>query len=400
MLEHHDVTRVETVGIGWGRRNDGSMRRRIEAAFTRFVDATNLSDAQVAALLRESNIDIAVDLMGHTHGQRTGVFALRGAPLQVAYLGFPGTTGAPYMDYVIGDSVVIPAGEDAAYSERVVRLPHCCLPTDDRRSIAAEPPTRAAAGLPPTGFVFCAFNNAAKITRDLFAVWMRLLQAVPGSVLWLRTPGEDARGNLQREARQLGIEPQRLVFADAVPMEEHLARQRLADLFLDTLPYNAHATACDALWAGLPVLTCRGKSFAGRVGASLLLALGLVELVAESIEDYQARALEFGATPRPACRPQGEACRMPHRQSAVRYRAVHAPPGSGLCRDDPAPVSRARRGGPDDRGRRRDRHRRPGGVGCASGAARGALSCCPPPCVPRGFIASTNVSAEVIQSSH
>jgi predicted O-linked N-acetylglucosamine transferase (SPINDLY family) len=298
VLERHDRVRFETVGVGWGRRNDGLVRRRLEAAFERFVDATELSDLQLATLLRELEIDIAIDLMGHTHGQRTGVFALRAAPLQVNYLGFPGTTGAPYMDYVIGDSVVIPAGEEDAYSERIVRLPHCCLPTDDGRPMAAEPPTRAAAGLPPAGFVYCAFNGTAKITRDMFRCWLRLLAHVPGSVLWLRAPGAAARENLQREARALGLDPDRLVFADAVAsMASHLARHRLADLFLDTLPYNAHATACDALWAGLPVLTCRGRSFAGRVGTSLLQAVGLGELVAESMQEYEAKALEFAQQP-------------------------------------------------------------------------------------------------------
>lgn len=298
VIEAHDATRFETIGVGWGRQNEGPTRRRLEAAFASFVDASQLSDGQVAALLRDLKVDIAVDLMGHTHGQRTAVFAHRAAPLQVLYLGFPGTSGARYMDYVIADAVVIPPAEDDWYCEQVVRLPQCYLPIDDRRSIADAPLTRAAAGLPAEGFVFCAFNNAAKFTPTVFGIWLRLLRAIPGSVLWLRTPGAQARANLERETRRAGLEPERLVFADAVAsMDSHLARHRLADLFLDTLPYNAHTTACDALWAGLPVLTCRGRSFAGRVGASLLNTLHFPELITGTLAEYEARALELARDP-------------------------------------------------------------------------------------------------------
>jgi len=298
VIEGHDRDRFDTLGIGWGRQNEGPMRRRLEAAFHVFVDATELSDLKIAARLRELEVDIAVDLMGHTQGQRTGIFAHRGAPVQVGYLGYPGTSGAPYMDYLIGDPVVIPVGEEESYSEQVVRLPHCYLPTDGRRTIDGESITRQAAGLPQSGFVFCAFNNPAKFTREMFGIWIKLLQRVPDSVLWLRTPVAEARENLLREATSAGVEPERLVFAETLESSDaHLARHRLADLFLDTLPYNAHTTACDALWAGLPVLTCRGRSFAGRVGASLLTALGLPELIADSLEDYESIALDLARHP-------------------------------------------------------------------------------------------------------
>jgi predicted O-linked N-acetylglucosamine transferase (SPINDLY family) len=298
VIERHDRTRFETLGIGWGRRNEGPMRRRLEAAFDRFVDVTELPDVKIATLLRELEVDIAVDLMGHTQGQRTGIFAHRAAPVQVGYLGYPGTSGAPYLDYVIGDAVVIPVGEEESYSERVVRLPHCYLPTDDRRPIDGESITRRSAGLPATGFVFCAFNSPTKFTRPMFGIWLRLLHKIPDSVLWLRTPVADARSNLLREAMSAGVEPERLIFAETLEsIDAHLARHRLADLFLDTLPYNAHTTACDALWAGLPVLTCRGRSFAGRVGASLLTALGLPELIADSLEDYESKALDLARHP-------------------------------------------------------------------------------------------------------
>ncbi len=292
VIEHHDRRRIETLAVSWGRQNEGPTRRRLEAAFGRFVDATALSDREIAALLRDAGADIAVDLMGHTAGQRTGIFAHRGAPLQVSYLGFPGTSGTAYLDYLIADAVVVPPGTDSDYTECIVRLPDSYLPNDASRTIAAASPSRDAVGLPPTGFVFCAFNNPLKITPEVYAVWMGLLREVRGSVLWLRTAAPAVRSNLEQAAARHGVDSARLVFAPPLPaMDEHLARHRLADLFLDTLPYNAHATACDALWAGLPVLTCRGGSFAGRVGASVLTAVGLPELITDSLESYARLAL-------------------------------------------------------------------------------------------------------------
>jgi protein O-GlcNAc transferase len=298
VIEHHDASRFETVAVAWGRPQDGATRSRLKAAFGRFIDATELSDTDIATQLRELEIDIAIDLTGHTGGQRTGIFALRSAPLQVNYLGYPGTSGASYMDYLIADSTVVPAGEEDNYSECVVRLPHCYLPNDNTRPVGRDTPTRAAAGLPESGFVFCAFNNSVKITPAVFGIWMELLRQLPGSVLWLRAGAPEARRNLERTAEEQGVAASRLVFAAAVDsIEAHLARHRLANLFLDTLPYNGHTTACDALWAGLPVLTCSGRSFASRVGESVLKAVGLHELVTHSLEAYAQSALALARDP-------------------------------------------------------------------------------------------------------
>lgn len=294
VIEAHDAARFEISAISWGRQQDGPMRARLQTAFDRFIDVTGSSDREVAGLLRDLEVDIAVDLMGHTGDQRTGIFALRSTPVQVNYLGYPGTSGAAYFDYLIADATVIPPGEEGAYSEQVVRLPLCFLPTDDGRAIAPQIPAREALGLPVSGFVFCAFNNPVKISPEMFRFWLRLLQELPDAVLWLRVDVAEARDNLRSAALAQQVDPQRLVFAPALTaMADHLARYRAADLFLDTLPYNAHATACDALWAGLPVLTCRGHSFAARVGASLLQTLGLQELITEDVVAYERRALEL-----------------------------------------------------------------------------------------------------------
>jgi predicted O-linked N-acetylglucosamine transferase (SPINDLY family) len=232
--------------------------------------------------------------MGLTQGQRLGIFAQRAAPVQVSYLGYAATSGAPFMDYLIADEIVIPESQERWYSERIVRLPHCYLPTDDRRPIG-EIPTRAQAGLPPEGLVCCAFTNPYKITPPVFNVWIGLLARLEDSVLWLRDMGEEVRHNLLREAAQRGISAHRLVFAPHVAsMAEHLARHSLADLYLDTLPYNAHSTACDALWAGVPVITCAGHSFASNVAASALTAVGLQELVVADLEQYAQLAWELG----------------------------------------------------------------------------------------------------------
>jgi predicted O-linked N-acetylglucosamine transferase (SPINDLY family) len=225
------------------------------------------------------------------------VFALRPCPIQVNYLGFPGTLGASYVDYIIGDPTVIPPGHDAFYTEKVVRLPDCYQPNDAKRPVAERTPDRAEAGLPASGFVFCCFNNNYKITPAVFDVWMRLLKRVDGSVLWLLEDNVAAARNLRSEAQRQGVAPERLILAPRVPLEDHLARHRLADLFLDTLPYNAHTTGSDALWMGLPLLTCMGHTFPGRVAASLLDAIGVPELIAGSLPDYEARALDLALAP-------------------------------------------------------------------------------------------------------
>ncbi len=248
-------------------------------------------------MLRESEIDIAVDLKGFTANSRTGILALRPAPVQVNYLGYPGTMGAPYIDYVIADRHVIPPDHDIHYTEKVVRLPDAYQVNDATRRIAEPAPTRAEAGLPEAGFVFCCFNSNYKITPEIFAVWMRLLERVTGSVLWLLEGSPLASENLRAEAKRRGVAPDRLIFAPMVPADVHLARHRLADLFLDTRPVNAHTTASDALWAGLPLVTCIDDAFAGRVAASLLHAVGLPELAARDLEHYEAIALRVATTP-------------------------------------------------------------------------------------------------------
>jgi predicted O-linked N-acetylglucosamine transferase (SPINDLY family) len=291
LFELHDRSRFDIIGISFGRDDKSEMRARLIRAFDSFYDVAAQSDRAVADRIAEMEIDIAIDLNGHTQGARVGIFAHRPAPIQVNYLGFPGTMGAPFMDYVIADETVVPVGNERFYAEKIVRLPTCYQVNDAKRAISAATPSRGAAGLPSQGFVFCCFNQSYKITAPVFDIWMRLLRRVDGSVLWLIRSNELAEKNLRAEAAARGIDPRRLVFAENQGLEDHLARHRLADLFLDTLPYNAHTTASDALWAGLPVLSCRGSTFAGRVASSLLRAAGLPDLITENLADYEALAL-------------------------------------------------------------------------------------------------------------
>jgi len=296
-LEQHDRQRFEVIGISLRQAEETELGRRLRSAFDRFIDVTHRSDLEVAQLLRELEVDIAVDLMGLTQGMRLGIFSYRPAIVQVSFLGYAATSGADFIDYVIADDVVIPAGQERWYSEQVVRLPHCYLPNDDRREIGPAP-SRALAGLPPDALVLCAFSNAYKINPPVFDIWMRLLRERPGSVLWLRGIAPEACANLRREAESRGVDAARLVFAPQVAsMAEHLGRQGLADLYLDTYPYTAHSTACDALWAGVPVLTCAGESFASRVAASALTAVGLPELITHSLPEYERLALELTGQP-------------------------------------------------------------------------------------------------------
>lgn len=294
LFERHDRSRFEVTGIAFGPDDGSAMRARLACAFDRFVDVRGLSDLEVARLLRDGQTDIAVDLNGHSLGARPGIFAHRPAPVQVNYLVYPGTIGASFLDYILADRVVLPLDQQAFYAEKIVHLPHSYQANDATRVVGAAP-SRAEAGLPPRDFVFCCFNNGWKITAPLFDVWMRLLKGVAGSVLWLLDGPQAA--NLRRAAAARGIDPARLVFAPSVTPEAHLARQQLADLALDTLPYGAHTTASDALWAGVPLVTCLGRSFPGRVGASLLNALDMLELVTRRIEDYEALALELAKDP-------------------------------------------------------------------------------------------------------
>lgn len=297
LFERHDRARFEVSAWSFGPETGDAMRERLRRAFEQFNDVRDASDDDVAARLRAAEVDIAVDLKGYSKGCRPAIFARRVAPIQVNYLVYPGTTGAEYMDYIIGDAEVIPEGHEAYYSEQVVRLPDSYQVNDSKRVIAEHVPSRTEAGLPGSGFVFCCFNNNYKITPEVFDVWMRLLQQVDGSVLWLLQDNAAASRNLRLEAAARGVDPRRLVFAARKLPPDHLARHRLADLFLDTLPCNAHTTASDALWAGLPVLTCRGQYFAGRVAASLLRAIGLPELIVDDLTGYEALALRLAQAP-------------------------------------------------------------------------------------------------------
>ena len=297
VFEHHDRARFETTAISLGPVNRGAMRRRAEAGVERFIDARAMSDAEIAAMMREMEIDIAVDLNGHAGAGRPGILSHRPAPVQLTCLAYTGTMGASFIDYIIADRIVIPSDHFRYYTEKVVYLPNSYQCNDSRRAVPERTPSRAEAGLPDSGFVYCCFNNTHKITPPMFDIWMRLLTALPGSVLWLLGDNPYAMHNLRREATARGVAPARLVFAPRVPADDHLARHRLADLFLDTLPYNAHATGADALWAGLPLLTCRGTAFPGRVGASMLSAVGLPELITTSPTDYEELALSLARDP-------------------------------------------------------------------------------------------------------
>jgi protein O-GlcNAc transferase len=297
LLERHDRSRFEVTAVSFGTDQDSRLRRRIKSAVEHFIHVDEKTDHQVADLVRDRETDIIVDLMGYTQNARTAILAQRPAPLQVSYLGFLGTMGADFIDYVMADSIALPFSQQHHYRESIVHLPDCFLVTDDQLALAAHTPTRREEGLPDSGFVFCSFNNSYKLTPQLFAIWMRLLRTVDDSVLWLAETHPDTHANLLGEARRSGIDHSRIVFARRVPLDQHLARQRLADLFLDTTPYNAGATAAAALWGGIPVLTVLGHTFAGRMAASMLHAVGLPELVTASVADYEALASKVATEP-------------------------------------------------------------------------------------------------------
>jgi len=293
LFEQHDKSRFETTAISFGPNPGDQFRNRLENSFDRFLDVQTRNDRDLALLMRELEIDIAIDLMGYTNNSRPAILAFRPAPVQVNFLGYAGTMGADYIDYIIADRFIIPEVCQSFYTENVVYLPDTYLPTDSTRFIGEHTPTRGEVGLPEGGFVFCCFNNNYKIAPPVFDIWMRLLRQVEGSVLWLVEDNAEAVRNLRQEAERQGVASERLVFAPRVRLDDYLARLRLADLFLDTLPYNAHTTASDALWAGLPVITCAGLSFAARVAGSLLNAVGLPELVTCNLEDYEVLALKL-----------------------------------------------------------------------------------------------------------
>lgn len=297
LFEIHDPRKFELYGFSFGHRPKDEMGKRVSLAFNEFFDVSSLSDREVTLLSRQLGIDIAVDLKGYTKDNRVGIFAARCAPVQVSYLGYPGTLGAGYIDYVIADKTVLPESSQDNFTEKAVYLPHSYQVNDSKRKISDRVFTKTELGLPQKGFIFCCFNNNYKILPETFDGWMRILKAVEGSVLWLLEENITAATNLREAARTRGVEINRLVFGERIKLDEHLARHRLADLFIDTLPYNAHTTASDALWVGLPVLTCMGRSFASRVAGSLLNALELPELVTYTQEEYETRAIALATNP-------------------------------------------------------------------------------------------------------
>ena len=297
LFELHNKDQFELFGFYLGPPDSSKMHKRVSSAFNQFIDVRLKSDKDIALISRELGIDIAVDLAGFTGFARTDIFSYRAAPIQVNYLGCPGTMEAEYIDYIIADQIIIPTESQQYYSEKIVYLPNSYQVNDRQRSITDKVFTKDELGLPKDSFVFCCFNNNYKITPNTFDGWVRILKAVKGSVLWLLEDNPIAVSNLRKEAQFRGLDPNRLVFAKRMDPSEYLARNYVADLFIDTFPYNAHATATDALWAGLPILTYMGESFASRVAASLLNAIELPELIATTQEQYEARAIDLATNP-------------------------------------------------------------------------------------------------------
>jgi predicted O-linked N-acetylglucosamine transferase (SPINDLY family) len=297
MFERHDNSHFDVSAISLGPDDNSELRQRLKASSEHFIDARTYSDNQIANLVREQEIDILVDLMGFTKDARPSIFAKRPAPIQINYLGYPGTMGAEYIDYIIADRFVVPEEQYGSYSEQIVLLPNSYHVNDAKRSSTYRTFTRTELGLPSAGSVFCCFNKNYKITPGIFDCWTRILKQVDGSVLWLLEDNATASANLRKEAEARGVNADRLIFAKRMSLPDHLARHLIADLFLDTLPYNAHTTANDALWAGLPVLTCIGETFASRVAASLLNAICLPELITTTLEDYERLAIDLATHP-------------------------------------------------------------------------------------------------------
>jgi predicted O-linked N-acetylglucosamine transferase (SPINDLY family) len=297
LFELHDKNKFEIFGISFGPTINDEMSKRLKNSFTECIEVGNQSDLDVAKLSRKLNIDIAVDLKGLTENSRTGIFSYRAAPIQVNYLGYPGTMGAKFIDYIIADKILIPEELQKGYSEKIIYLPNSYQVNGKNRLISKKEFSKKELGLPENSFIYCSFNNNYKIQPRTFASWMRILKGVEGSILWLFKDNEWVVDNLKKELLRHGINDNRLIFAERMPLSEHLARHRCADLFLDTFPCNAHTTASDALWAGLPILTLTGHSFASRVAASLLNAIGLSNLIVNTEEEYESLAIELGNNP-------------------------------------------------------------------------------------------------------
>ena len=290
VLALHDRSKIEVYAYSFGQADD-DMRKRIIGAVDHFKNVTDMSDKDVALLAREDKIDIAIDLMGYTRGSRTNIFAYRAAPVQIFLWGT--TMGAEFIDYIIADQTVIPDRLRQCYREKIIFLPYSFMPTDNTKKISDTIMTRQDMGLPEDGFVFCCFNASYKISPREFDIWMRLLTKVEGSVLWLRQTNQWAKSNLQKEAALRGVDPSRLIFTERLPTDQHLARHKLADLFLDTFNFTAHSTASDALWAGLPIITKKGEQFVARCAASMLNAVGLPEMITKTEKDYEELALKL-----------------------------------------------------------------------------------------------------------
>ena len=355
LFELHDRGRFRVLAYSLGPDDGSATRRRLEAGVDVFRDVAEDSAVAVAERIRADGVDILVDLKGYTRGARPEIAAQRPAPVQVSYLGYPGTMGVEWIDYILADPVVLPMDRQPCYGERIVHLPHCYQVNDRRRPHPESAPDRAAFGLPAAGPVLACFNASYKIAPALFALWMRLLAGAPDAVLWLLADQPAVEANLRAAAVRAGVDSRRLVFAPPRPLAEHLARYRVADLFLDTLPYNAHTTGSDALWMGCPVLTCRGQSFAGRVGASLLTAVGLPELIAADPAEYEARAaalladrgrlaglrarLEAGRAAAPLFDTPAFARAIETAYETMWRRYLSGQPPAGFAVEGPAPVS-------------------------------------------------------------
>ena len=293
LLELHDRSNFEIFCFSLANRKDDEMRKRVSNSCDKFLDVSLKSDEEIARISRDLNIDIACDVMGFTKGNKFQIFAEKCAPIQVSYLAFPGTTGANFIDYIIADKTVISQELKKYYSEKIIFLPDTYQVNDSAKKISDKVFTREEMGLPNDSFVFCCFNKNYKILPRVFDIWMNLLKKVKGSVLWLLVENSKARENLKKEATKRNIDENRIIFAKIMPLNDHLARHRCADLFIDTFPYTAHTTCSDALWAGLPVVTRIGRSFASRVSASLLNAIDLPELITHSEEEFENLALDF-----------------------------------------------------------------------------------------------------------
>lgn len=297
MLENHDRSKFKISAYSYGPPDNGKMRERIVNAVDRFIDVQKMTDKDVALLAREDNVDIAIHRNGHTQNARPEIFSFRAAPIQISYLGYPGTLGADCIDYLIADKVIIPEDLTSAYSEKIIYLPNSYQPNNNKRKISEKQFSKTELGLPQSGFIFCCFNASKKILPAEFDIWMKILKKVSGSVLWLYRSNKQAEANLKNEAIRRGVNSERLIFADRLPHDEHLSRLKVAHLFLDTFNYNAHTTASDALWAGTPVVTKIGKTFSSRVASSLLTAINLPELITKNDEEYENLIIDLANNP-------------------------------------------------------------------------------------------------------